>query len=324
MNIKQRIWFKAFRWNLLTVIFLLMHSSVQAQEVNIQMSLDTNTILIGEQTQLNISYSLPKNLSNQLPQFKDTLNREIEILNTQIDTLSKPKDDFLKLNYTLTITSFDSGHHVIRPFIIKYNVKNDSIFDLAESNVLLLSVNGIKVDLQGEIKDIKGIIEIPMTFGEIFIRYILPIVGILLLAGLLFFIYLRRKKNIPIFQRPKKPLPPPHVEAMQALTKLETEKLWQNNEIKAYYSRLTDILRRYAERRFDFPAQEMVSNEIIGSLRSHIQDEELLSQMEKHLSVADLVKFAKWQALPDECNAIMKWSKDFVTKTQEQEEVKND
>ena len=54
--------------------------------------------------------------------------------------------------------------------------------------------------------------------------------------------------------------------AREALAELEREELWQKGELKAYYSRLVDILRIYLERQMSIQAMESTAEEIIGDL----------------------------------------------------------
>ena len=74
-------------------------------------------------------------------------------------------------------------------------------------------------------------------------------------------------------------------------------------------------MRRYIERRFDFPAQEMVTSEIIGSLNYQDLDTELIKSTEEVLSNADLVKFAKHDPLGDVNDSALKWGYRFVEQT---------
>lgn len=323
---KNRALFRSkMNWILVfTFIFINFGFSLKAQDIEVKTSLDTNAILIGEQTNFNLNIIFPKNYEIDFQKFTDTITDKIEIIDLKIDTLNLGEK--IQINYQYLVTSFDSGYHVIPPYIIRYDIKNDSVFKSAESNALLLTVKSVSIDPKGKIKDIKDIMAEPYTFGEIFTRYILPILIILIIAALLFYIYIRRKNNKPIFVRPQKPLPPADVEANEALRKLKEEKLWQNNEIKEYYSRLTDIIRRYIERRFDFPAQEMVTSEIIGSLKSNNISESDLKETEQKLTDADLVKFAKFLPLPNENEQIINWAFEFVEKTSikpNEEEVKS-
>ena len=86
---------------------------------------------------------------------------------------------------------------------------------------------------------------------------------------------------------------PPHVEAIRALEGLHNQKLWQNNKHKAYYSGLTDILRRYLAGRYGIGALEMTSDEIIDAVRPLDLPRKSAMELTALLREADLVKFAK-------------------------------
>jgi len=177
-------------------------------------------------------------------------------------------------------------------------------------------VNTLAVDTTKAFKDIKGIKGEPYTIWEI-LRIVLPIILILGLIGFGIYAYRRYKANKPIFNMFTKPLPSADVEAISSLNELKDKNLWQNNAIKSYYSELTNIMRRYIERRYDFPAQEMVSSEIIGSLSNEDLSKDLVEKTEEILQTSDLVKFAKYEPLGNVNDAAIKWAYNFVNSTKE-------
>jgi hypothetical protein len=311
---------KINRLNILTLLTILWIPAA-GQQVKVDISLDTNVITIGDQTHLNLTVEAPDNLKLTWPLSQDTISKNIEILEHGEPDTTAAGDHLIKIKRRYLITSFDSGYFVIPPQKFIYNYQNDSVYDFAESQPLLLTVNTIPVDLTKDIKDIKDIMSEPLTFGEIVIRFVLP--ALAAAAIILFIIYYlrKRKKGEPVFRKPVKPLPPPDTEARAALDKLKEKKLWQNNLTKEYYSELTDIMRRYIERQLDFPAQEMTTAEITGSLKTLEIDSELIAATEEVLSLADLVKFAKHIPLGDENDAAMKWAYDFIERTSVKEET---
>ena len=86
---------------------------------------------------------------------------------------------------------------------------------------------------------------------------------------------------------------PAHIIAYELLAKLESERLPETGETKLFYFRLSEIVRDYLERRFDFLALEMTSDEIRGQARARddIGAEAELA-IEDFLFETDLVKFA--------------------------------
>jgi len=306
----------------IAIVFLLVTVSALAQGVKVEAKLDTNSILIGDQTHLVLKVSQGKNQNVQWPVISDTITKNIEVIDISEPDSISTKDGNIEISRKYLITSFDSGYFAIPPFRFIYDYINDSTFSESETQALLLTVKTIEVDTTKAFRDIKDIESEPYTLGEILTYFVAPPLAVILLALLIIYIIRRRKANKPLFRAPRKPLPPPHIEAITALDKLKEKRLWQNNATKEYYSVLTDIMRRYIERRYDFPAQEMVTTEIMGSLLTEELGASLMESTNLHLSNADLVKFAKFEPLGDENDAALKWAYEFVNQTADRTEEK--
>jgi hypothetical protein len=119
---------------------------------------------------------------------------------------------------------------------------------------------------------------------------------------------------------------PAHITALEKLEKLKEQKLWQEGKIKLYYSSMTDILREYIENRFRIQAMEQTTDEILFGFRNAAVDEESKTKLKQVLTLADLVKFAKEQPLPDENETSLKNVYDFVNGTKREDEysIEND
>jgi hypothetical protein len=148
-----------------------------------------------------------------------------------------------------------------------------------------------------------------------------------LLLGAIIFLVLysikRRKKNKPFFALPQKPKEPAHIIALRELDRIKAEKIWQKEKTKQYYSEVTDVLRTYIEDRFEIRAMEQTTDEILDSFRyrKDLLSEKNYQNLSQILSVADLVKFAKYKTLPDDDNLTLVNSYFFVNETK-REEVK--
>ena len=108
---------------------------------------------------------------------------------------------------------------------------------------------------------------------------------------------------------------PAHEIAFQRIKELEEQKLWQQGETKGYYVALTDILRQYIEGRFNVPALESTTDEIMDGLKLKEFPDQLKKRLNDLLSLADFVKFAKLQPGPGENMEGMEIAKDFVNGT---------
>src|SRR4030042_2115685 len=224
--------------NKIVMVFycLLIPSGIYSQYVEIRAELDTDQVTIGDQFNLNLFISQPPGIEVKFPEITDSLAGKIEVLRqTDIDTVRM--DDRLELSHKILLTCFDSGFYKIPPlpFALSSADWNDSLF----SNPLFLAVNTVPLDSM--IRDIKQPIQVPVSFAEIY-PYVLIGIG---LAGLAYFIVdliRKRKRKEPVFSI-SKPQEPAHVIALRELDELREAKLWQRNEYKQYYTRLTEIIR---------------------------------------------------------------------------------
>ena len=145
---------------------------------------------------------------------------------------------------------------------------------------------------------------------------------LLTLAALLFALRYhlsKRGKHLSDLFKPAPPAPP-HVEAIRALEGLHNQKLWQNNKHKAYYSGLTDILRRYLAGRYGIGALEMTSDEIIDAVRPLDLPRKSAMELTALLREADLVKFAKATPEAARNEEAYQWAYYFVEETKPVEE----
>jgi hypothetical protein len=299
------------------VSFLLFTSifSSTAQEVKVKASMDTSSILIGQQVDLKLSVNIAAGKKLVWPLIGDSIAPGVEVVNkSKIDSVFSADKKNLDLLMRLRITSFDSGIHVL-PLIPFYdNDSRDSASIIARTESLMLNVQTVMVDTNRAFKDIKGPLGIPITFKEM-LPWILGGIGILAVIGLVVYYFIRRKKNKPILFFAPKPELPPHVAALEDLEKLRVAKLWQMGRIKEYHTALTDILRIYIERRYQVMAMEMTSDEIVSALKYSKLPKEANAALNDILSLSDLVKFAKATPLPDEHETSLRKSIEFVNLT---------
>jgi hypothetical protein len=301
------------------IVFLISGISY-AQELSVSSRLDTNIILIGDQVKLSLEINKPTNLQVDFPFLSDTVMENIEILDeSPIDTVSSSgTQTVLKKEYVLT--SFDSSIYMLPSFPFVYHL--DTLKDTVWTNPLILGVQTMQVDTtQMAIYDIKDPYESPWSLIEFLNTYFwhaFIISSIIAFVVLIIFVIvpllLRKKIKDPIIA--SKPLEPAHVIALRELDHLKEEKLWQNNKIKQYHSRLSEIIRTYMEHRFEIMAMEQTSFEILDAYskqgKVETKNYETLQQI---LTLADFVKFAKYSPLPNENDLSMKNAYYFVNET---------
>ncbi len=121
-------------------------------------------------------------------------------------------------------------------------------------------------------------------------------------AGLLgWWIWKKYFRKAPIEElEPPVPLLPPYEEAVRGLIALREEKYPQRGMMKEFYSEFSHVMRRYLERRYEFPALEMTTFELEYYFEDTAFPKELRTRLLPLLRESDLVKFAKFIPGPKE------------------------
>lgn len=314
------------------IILLLLTTAVAVISGSAQTAtatLDSTALRIGQQTKLHLAVSYRvdngKQTSIQWPKLNDTITEKIDVVSvSKLDTIIDKNDPYLfKLSQDIVVTSFDSGYWAIPPF---YFIPNNDSSRAFSTDPLLLQVSTVQVDTTQAIKPIKTIYEESYTWLDWIKDNMYVVWGSLaaLLSIVLIIIIVRRMRKIkPPMIVIEKPKIPAHIIAFTKLEKLQSEKLWQEGKLKNYYSALSDITREYIENRFNISALEQTTEEILYGFRRVAIDEKSLGKLKQLLSLADLVKFAKEQPLPNENEQSLLNAREFVEGTKKEETIAN-
>ncbi|GDX51431.1 hypothetical protein LBMAG27_04780 [Bacteroidota bacterium] len=301
--------------------FLVFFSSEKsaAQNISATLKADSTHIVIGDFLNVKLTVKYPKETNVTMPSVFDTVGNMELVKSSKIDTTIS--GDTKTVTQIFIVSAYDSGNFHVGPLMILSKNKSGAI-DTILSDYVFVSVSTVAVDTSKPIKPIKAPIDVPYSWKE-FIPYIVGGIVLLLLIVVLSFYYMRRiKKNPVIIERPK-PKDPAHIWARKELKILEEEKRWQHDEIKIYYSRLTDILRLYLEYRYNWFALESTTEEISKNISSYNISNEAKEKLLMILEQGDLVKFAKMFPLPNVNMKAMENSFSFIDLT-EQIEVKTE
>lgn len=293
-----------------------------AQSVSATLRVDSTEIMIGDPVHVNLSVKYSKGTLVTLPNIKDTIgNMEVSEA-SKLDTIIEGNS--ITLSRTYTVSAYDSGEYHAGPVQVLYKNRL-GLIDTLFSNQEIVTVNTLDVDTTKPIKAIKTPLEVPYKWQE-FTYYIIGGAGLIIALLIGYLLWRRYKKNKPAVEERPRPKEPAHVWARKELKKLEEEKLWQNDNVKQYYSRLTDILRLYLEYRYDWQAIESTTEEITAELPKYEINDIGKNLMLDTLRAADLVKFAKMMPAPDANTKAMDNVKQFVEMTalvEENNEAKN-
>ena len=304
--------------NILLGAFILLCCNTSAQ-VTATLKADSNHIEIGDHLQLKLTIQSPKTHILQWPKFDgDTIGKMEIIERSKIDTSALSNK--LVFTQTLVVSAFDSGSYVISPqaiFFLNQQKATDSVF----TNDYVIDVKTLDVDTAKPIKPIKAPLKVSYELREFFWWIVAGIALLALIIG--FFLYRKYYKKKKTIVESTRPTEPEHIWALNELKKLEEQKLWQNDQHKLYYSKISDILRSYLEYRYDILAMESTTDEIAKLISSLSISREHQNRLIETLQLADFAKFAKMTPLPDQNMRSMENARAFVEHTKKKAEQQN-
>ena len=305
----------------LYILFILLSTSLFAQKVTT--SVDKTKNKIGAEFQLTLKTEVDTLSKVKFPNAKNFGALEV-IQSYKMDTIKK--NDRYELIKKYGLTQFDSGKYTIPS--LKVFVNGKPIL----SDSIMVEVNAVVVDtLKQKMYDIKDIAQVDSPLGSWWIYLLI----LLVIAVIGFFVYRFIKKRQNRVKVEEVVYKSPIEKATSLLQQLETKELWQKGEVKNYYSELTEIARNYIEEEINIPAMESTTSELIEGLRNAAKHKKLklsnetVSNLEKVLMQADLVKFAKTKPLDFEMeedkkrisNSIITIHKSIPTVVEENDEL---
>jgi len=303
-------------------LLIITGFNLQAQSLTVDAKIDSTVIVIGSQTALTFQINQQPGQKVISPLFSDTIIGALEIVERPKADTTKADNGNILIKQRYIVTSFNDSLLYIPPYPFVLN--GDTVWTKSLS---LKVVQPFQIDTaSNQIADIKPVMDPPFNWKAVW-RIALIVLLILLIAVLIYILIRRLIQKKPIFDNAEpEPELPPHVIAIAALDKIKNEKAWQQNRIKQYHTDITDVLRVYIEKVYDVPCMEMTSEEIIANL-NHLKFENktVYSALIQILKLADLVKFAKWDAAPDEHELSLSNAYLFINETIiDEQPLKND
>ena len=276
------------------ILILFVLPTLHAQEVKVATS--TKNIKIGEQIEYKISVQAPADAAVVFPEGQ-TFGALEMVKTNPTDTLKEAGKFRLEKAYYLT--QFDEGKYTIPQQKIQISHKD------FYTDSLLVEVHNVAVDtLKQPLYDAKPIAEVTSPSSSHLWLWIVGIVALLLTAAALYFFVFRKKKLSAEEERKKLP---PFERAIQDLKDLQNSKYLIESQHKAYYTRLTDIVKEYLEDEVHILAKESTTDELLAKINNLQKtgklylSTETINNLKRVLQNADLVKFAK--SKPSDNNA---------------------
>lgn len=285
------------KYTFILACMLGLHSMAWGQrDAQVSARMDATQITAGDQVRVFLEVHHNKaNTQFTWPAIADTFVGLEVVEKGKIDTVAN--GDEVTYKQRLLITGFDSGLFRVPAFQFAFVPKGDSAYVLLTDS-FMLSVQSVAVDTTQAFKPIKNILFVKSSWRD-YLWFIIG--GIVLVAGAIWgtWYYMRHRKPTPkpVFAGPVESL---QDKCLRELNELETQNLWQKGQVKEYYVGLTDIVRGYIEQRFQTPAMELTTDELLYKAQFHRELQPYITMLTVVLQTADLAKFAKWQPLPQE------------------------
>lgn len=300
--------------NIVISLAAVLICAAPASARSIKASLDSSQITMGYQTAIRLDIVDNAGSPAQLLVDEGAMPPQIEPVDWVDGDTTDLGNGLREIKRALIVQSFDSGVYTIPPFILVAGP------DTLRSNALTLKVLPVDVSQMKDVNPIAPALSfetkwydwLPDWFTDHF-ALLLAIFLVIIGAVCVYLIFANREKVVAMMPH-RKPVPPYEL-AMQRLTTLRDDNLWQNGREREYYTRLIDILRDYLQGRFGINAMEMTSQQIIRTLNNREETRMSNARMRRILEIADYVKFAKVRPMPDDNHRVLADAVQFVEET---------
>jgi len=285
-------------------------SAAKDDAVYVDASVDKTVGAIGDRIRYAIKVKYKKDLTVAFPDYKGDIGGL-----TIKDAGEKPVKrygDYLQAERWYRLETLTPGAYVIEPALITCRDPKGAVRELKTPQLFVDIKTTLKEgDKAADIRDIK----FPVFLKENLLVY-LAVIGGLLLAGALGYVlwrYIRRRKALKLLNTPPRPA---HEVAFEELENLLKMDLVRQGRVKEYYQIMSDIVRRYIEKRFAIKAKEQTTQEFLNEIAfSKTLDDEPKKVIADFLVSCDMVKFAKYGAVPSEAEEAYSLARRFVTDT---------
>lgn len=302
---------------LLLIAALLLPGVARAQDGgDLTIAVDPSTVTIGEVFEATVTFTLPAGHEAIVPG-EDADFGGAEVRSVEHDREPLP-DGATRHQVRYALALWEVGERALRTPAIASRGPDGEVTEL-EGAEAAITVRSVLPEGAEEIRDIRPPREMPLRWHH-YALAALPVLALLALVVLL----VRRLRSRRAGEQPEEATVPlsPGEEALLALDELESDDLVGRGLIKEHYVRLSWILRRYIERRWDLPALEettgMLAYTMAGSGRV---PGGVVEQITALLRRADLAKFAKHRPDAATARSDVDAVREIVEATRRREEV---
>jgi len=276
------------------VVSLAASASAKAESlVSAELTVEDGEYTVGDPLPLLLSVHHPAGHQVLQPQLDASWGDFLVNSQSAGTTITNP-DGSETTNLLIDARLFSPGTYNSPPLTITVS---DAAGQLTETTAQPVSVDIASVLVEGDadLRDIKPQAALP------YIDYLPWIAGVGALAlgmGGLYFIYRRQRSQLTLAAVDNRL---PHEVAFDELNRVEDLKLPHAGRFKEHYTLVSDCIRVYMEKTYQFPVLERTTGEIKANLKRTMVSNEIANQFIDLLDESDLVKFSKFT--PDVASA---------------------
>ena len=287
-NVKRTIGLLSFVF----VLYLTNEVSAQNRPISIEVSIDSAQVTVGDPVHYSLWVRRHGDIRIQEPEMQEHFG-ELELRDWRRLADRTLEDGLVESGFQYDLVAWKPGEYEIEPVSIRF-VTADGDTGSVRSDAVRVTVESVRIEdvtpqEAEDIQDIKG----PLTIsGRLPWALILIVLLILAAVGIGLWLYLRHKRRS--VGKETLPTPAKPFDVWAELDRIAAMGLLRQGRYKAYYTLISEVLRRYIEQRYGIEAMERTTYELCSELGNDGVVDSVVRRIEDFLSECDLVKFAKF------------------------------
>jgi len=274
--------------------------------VSIAVSASPTRVTVGDRMLYTLRVVAPQGMTVSPPVLGRTVG-EFQIRDLGQLPAVRRKDGSEEISYRYELRLYETGEKSIPPLTVTLKSQQGKVAEVDAGSVAVVAESVLDKDAK-DIKDIKP----PLELAYIPVA---PLVwlcagGAAVAAALVALRRVRRKREL------SPPPRLPHLIAYEELARLLAMNLIAAGRVKEYYIGISDIVRRYIERRFGLRAPDRTTEEFLAEASaSGLLDPRARTLVGDFLEKCDMVKFARYGPTDEENSGAYAAAKRFVDET---------